>query len=674
MPKQLLQGDKLNNYLDDLERSGMAVTKNWHSIWRTAVKYVWSEQLDGIKKNPDWEYIVINYIYPLMMQGIAKLSKNNPKILGRPWKDEDADYAEMWQGAIQYTWEQTLNMREDVIYALLDASVFGYAVGKVHWEGRTQWDETQKKWVGDIRHRLVHPANFWADPNAGRLKDAQCVGTVRKVKLEWAISQWPKFEEELKAEAMRSSDYNDLEYSDGFDSISDVQPVYENQAAGTLKKYFSKIASVILGRDTGSHAGEEDKTEYVWIRETYFKDEYEKHVKVEDFVPTQTLLDSGEYYTEQGTGIVRRSKDDGELTTDEHPKQVIQEYDKPMFPRGRYVLRAGKTILNPKVEDQIYKFTRWPFTVLVHHILPHMWQGSNAVEFSRSSQDMLNSTVAHIIQHVKLNASPPKIVEAQTLAKDKKGRVRQIRDKAGELIVVKKGRLNAIKNLEPGRMGNEVFALVDYLKKDIETQQFMHATAQGVAASGDTSATEAARLDTNAHDMIAMRSVLLDKWIEGTAINIAEMVQAYYEMERKLRIIGTDGETRNLMMEAEMKRVEWDLEIEPGSTLPFDEERKKNDYLTAYKLLGEPVANPMLGEMMRVLNIANRNKILAKHGQTQIFRQFVALSRQTMAGLQELEAGGGEIPPEQIEMLKNRFMEQVLQLMQQVNQTTQGAA
>jgi len=673
MPNKLLQGEELRKYLDGIESAGMAVTKKWHSIWRTAVMYVWNEQLGDIKKNPDWEYIVVNYIYPLMMQGIAKLSKNNPKILGRPWKDEDAEYAELWQGTIQYTWEQTLNMREDVIYALLDSAVFGYAVGKVYWQSKTEWDEANKKWKGDVRHRLIHPANFWVDPTASRVKDARNLGTMRKVRLDWAISQWPQFEKQLRIEAKQAGDYDDIEYADGFDSLSDAIPVYQNQPENSLRRYFSKMVSVILGRDLNSTTdADKEKIEYVWIKETYFKDDYEKHVKIEDAVPSEALIERGDVYVEDGTGILRWVKDNKEVSKEDYPKQVIQEYDKPLFPRGRYVLRAGKTILNPELDDQIYPFSKWPFTVLVHHILPHMWQGSNSVEFSKSSQDMLNSTVAHLIQHIKLNADPQTIVESQTLAKDKKGRVREIKGKAGEIIIVKKGRKEAIRRLEAGRIGPEVFVLIDHMRKDIESQQFMHPTAQGASAKGDLSATEAARLDTNAHDMVAMRSVMLDKWIEGTALNIAEMVQKYYEIDRRLRIIGTDGETQNLLMNEQLKKVEWDLEIERGSTLPFDEERRKNDYMAAYKILGEPVVNPILEDMLRILNIANRSKILVKHQQTQVFRKFVALSQQ-VEGLLRQAQSGGQIAPEQLAAAKEQLTQQVLQLMQQVNQTTQGA-
>jgi hypothetical protein len=267
---------------------------------------------------------------------------------------------------------------------------------------------------------------------------------------------------------------------------------------------------------------------------------------------------------------------------------------------------------------------------------------------------MLNSTIAHIVHHVKVNADPIKIVEAQTLAKSKTGKVREIKGKAGEIIVVKKGRKDAIKELIGGQLSPEVFTLIQILRKQIETEQFMPETAQGQRGKG-MSATEAARLDTNAHDMVALKSVLLDKWIEGTAILIAELVQAYYTPQRRIRVIGSDGMTKNAVVTDQLKSVEWDLEIEPGSTLPFDEERRKNDYLTAYKMLDAPVVNPMIEDMMRILNIANRQKVLARHNGYQLFKQFITMSAQIAA-----------IPPEQSMAAIPAIMPQVLQLMKQV--------
>ena len=362
------------------------------------------------------------------------------------------------------------------------------------------------------------------------------------------------------------------------------------------------------------------------------------------------------------------------MQQDQWPQVVREEYDKPRFPRGRYVVRVGKTIVNPQPEQQLYRRSRWPFTILPYHMLPHMWQGSNAVEMSRSGQDMLNVSVSFLLQHLKMTACPQKIVEEGTLAKDKKGNVRIIKDRAGEIVVVNQGKLNNIRHLEGNRLDPSVWTLVQYLMQDLETQQFMHAVAQGKQARAGMSATEAARLDTNANDLVSLRSLLLERWIEGTGINIAQVAQENYDEGRRIRVIGWTGEVKPSQMTAGLKQVEFDLEIEPGTTLPFDEERQKQDYLMAYKLCGDPNPNPMLEEVLRKLNIANREKILLRHQQVQLFRQIVALAtalKQIQQQAQAVGPNGEQVPPEQALLLQQRIVQQVMGLLVQIGQVGQ---
>lgn len=653
MASKRLEGKELTDHLDRLEREGMAVTQKWFSVWRQAVQYMWGQQLQGIRRNPDWDYIVVNYIYPLVMQGIAKLSKNQPKIICRAWKNENAEWAEQWQGLIHYAWEQILGMRMQSVHAMLDSALYGYAVGKPFWRPKVYWDDQIKGWVGEIGHRLIHPAGFWCDPNAESLNEAEGSGTVRKVTLEWAIQQWPEFEKQIRESVGNEQAYAGYDTSGtGYGIGSESEPVYENQRDyGTgIRGRISNFVNLIFGQHedkapTGTDTHEQEQ-QYVWVREAYFRDYSEDHVKIEDPAETSALIESKQVYVDPAdpNQLVRWSGTGTPVAKEEWPQVVRADYYKPRFPRGRMVIRVNDVVVNPKPDDQVYKYSRWPFLILPYHILPHMWQGSNAVDMSRSSQDMLNLTVSYILQHTKMSACPQKVVEANTLAKDKHGKARIIRDKAGEMIVVEQGKLDKIKNLTGDRLDPTVWSLVQYLQQDLETQQFMHAVAQG-KASKNMSATEAARLDTNANDLIAMRSFTLERWAEGDANLIAEILQEHYEEGRRIRVVDWTGQAQPAEMTPEMKTVEWDLEVEPGTTLPFDEERVKQDYLTAYKLCGDPNLNPMLEEVLRKLNIANRDKILAKHQQLQVFKMIVQLAQQYNQAMGELQQAAQQPGP-----------------------------
>lgn len=690
MAKGALQGKDLTDYLDEIERAGMLVTKQWHDVWRTAVQYMWGEQLSGIVRNPDWDYIVTNMIYPLVMQGVAKLSKNQPNILARAWDESETEWAERWQGLIRYVWEQVLDMRVDTIMAMLDSAVYGYAVGKTYWEPRVRWDDDSKDWMGEVAHRLIHPCSVWFDPKAERIRDAENCGTIRKVSLSWAQKQWPTFAKEIEESADDPDDLAGFEYKDawGFSGGSSV-PVYANQrTTNGLRAALGRFVGLIFGRhdaqvdaDNATDDAAPKKNRYVWVRETYFRDPQTEHVKIEDEAGEQQLMADGIIHVDPADPMQlhRWTANGNPVDRSEWPKVTRAEYDKPAYPNGRVVIRVGEIIVNPDIKQQRYNRKRWPFNVLPYHILPHMWQGSNAIEMSRGPQDMLNVTMAYILQHVKMTACPQKVIEVGTLAKNKQGKIRIVKDRAGELIVVNKGGVDKIRNLVGNRLDPTVWTLIQYLVKDIETQQFMHAVAQGKATSSGMSATEAARLDTNANDLIFLRSVLLERWIEGTARNIAEVIQENYDEDKRVRIVGCNGEVQPGRMTADMKNVSIDLEIEPGTTLPFDETRQKQDYLTAYKLCADPNLNPMLEDVLRKLNISNIDKILSKHQQIQLFKQFIALAQAAKNAAAQIRNAastpgpdGAPVDPARLQMaaaaVQQQIIQKVMQLLAQAGQ------
>jgi len=626
---------ELNSFLDDIRDAGMSVTKEWMEMWLTAIQYAWGAQLQGWTLNEDWEYVVVNRIYPLMFQTISKLAGNDPKILTHAWDDEQegaTEYAEKWAGHLQYLWTSPyeLAMRKKLIMGLLDCAVFGYMVGKTQWEPRPRggWDTANKVWIGKVVEYFIHPGLFWADRSAENLVDAENCGTKRRVKLEWAQNRWPEYKKEIEKEAYTASD---PQYT-----ASDII-TYKGQKGDTLslsrQNIFSKLVSLILGKGaaTGDSSLDElaagEKQRYVDIEEIYWRDYSTTHVKIEDNVPEDILLRQGKITKEPGTGIFIDTKTNKPVA--EWPQQIVKEYDEPKFPRGRFVLRIGRTILNPKEKDQVYKESRWPFTVMPYHILPHMWQGGNAVEMSRHNNDFLNITVSSLVNQVRRTADPTKIVEAGALAKDRKGKVRSTKDaftRLGRIVIAARGKINSIKNLVYPPLDPALAALVSILKEDIDDQMFMQPVARGAASKGDQTKAEIIRLNQNSLDYVGLQGIFLDQWIDDTATLIAEICQRNYEPDRLMKML-SDEQKMAIKIHQGLLDVRFNVNIEPGSTLPFDEAKKQQEYATAYKLLENPVPNPMLEDMLRVLNISKRKEILQRYKGLQLFRQFIMMGQ-----------------------------------------------
>ena len=651
VPKEADNNPDLNAMLDSLAQAGMAVTNTWKDMWLTALQYTWGQMLRDIRPKENWNYIVINRIYPLLFQNIAKLSKNNPKIITHGWDEEKEGvtaFVEQWAGILQYIWEskRELSMRLKLIKGLLDAGLFGYMVGKTYWDDRVKFDDDSKKWAGNVRHTFVHPALFWCDPAAETVEAAENLGTKRRVKLEWAKNKWPEHKDDIETQAYAADDPR---------FIADSDIIYSSQKGDTLERngtIFTKIVQLVTGKGLGNaeQAGgkTDDKERYVDIEEIYWKDYSEKKIKIEEPLGVGELEASGKYIVEGSTGLVFDTATKKPVEKEDWPKKVIKEFTEPNFPNGRFVLRVGKTILNPEDDDQKYAYDMWPFQVMPYHILPHMWQGGNAVEMVRNNNDMLNLTMSAMVNQLVRTADPEKLVEAGTMAKDRKGRIRKVKFGLGKLIVVAKGKIDRIKNMVYPTMDPVVLNLAAFMQKDIDDNSFSQPVSRGEIQKGSTTKAEAIRANVNSHDYTALQAVFLDGWIESTATLIAEIVQANYSPERMIRIKGNDGD-RASKMTSQLLDVEFDVSIEAGSTLPFDEERKQTAYLTAYKLVGEPIPNPMIEETLRTLNIADRQKILAKYQGLVLFKQFIGFGQLATQLNPEVLQG---MPPELIPLLE----------------------
>lgn len=638
---------ELNVLLDKKRDAGMVVTNLWRDMWFIAFKYVWGRQLQNIKPRDDWNYIILNRIYPLMFSTISKLAKNNPKVLTFPWdadKEGAQEFAEQWAGILQYIWESQyeLSMRLKLIYGILDAAIFGYMVGKTHWDSRVTWDGDEGTWEGNVRHTFINPATFWTDPTAETMEEAESCGTKRRVKLEWAQARWPEYKEEIEKQSYTA---DDPQYIEG------QQINYDSQKAGAdwdtyrvnPRMRFNRLVDLILGK-AGSDNYKGDLSfvndqKYVTIEEIYWKDYETEHIKIEDPVPAQALNDQNVIATDPNTGMHIDPKT-GEEFAGKWPMQITKEYDKPKFPHGRFVLRIGRTILNPEVKGdfsaQQYKYSRWPFHVMPYHILPHMWQGGNACEMVRNNQDMLNLTVSTLVHRTRLTADPERILEQNALARDRKGKVRITKPRGlGKIIVVAKGAIDKIRNMEYARMDPATILLSQMIKQDMDDSMFSQDQSRGAGSaktplqkgSGKMTATEAVRIDVNAGDYTGMQSIFLDGWIDNTLTLIAEIVQANYSEGRKVRIIGGNEERSREELTKNLLDMRFDVNIVPGSTMPFDKQRKEVAYLKAHELTSNPAPQPMLEETLQVLGIANRKKILLRHQGTQLFAQFIQLAQ-----------------------------------------------
>lgn len=634
MAKEKDKNFKLNSKLDEMVTDGMQKTGEWTELWETSLKYFFGDQIRARKRHKDWDWVVVNYIWPAAMQEIAKLSKNFPRIIVNPREVSDTEAAEVWQSKLQWDWEQGLNktgMKLEQVMAILCGKLFGYRVSKLFWEDKVRWDEKKQEWEGDVKYKLWHPANFWASDDE-KINNGDC-GTVRYVSLEWAIRRWPKFKTELKEESEIISN-----------NRGQGKPVRGSKSSGTTAAiaagvfpggnegeqdfgYRNLLTGLILSNDKtfSEKAGVENDKEVVRIEEIYFRDLFEEHVKLEEDISQEELLESGAI-TMDSEGEKFLDSDGNEIPLDQWPKRTTREYEKPKFPNGRFIVRVGSTILNPDEETQVYPHSQWPFVVVPHYLLPFMWRGVNAVEMYRSPQDMINISVTHLFNNMKLFGDPKIAIENDAIAINPRTKKHfSIGAGAGAIIRLTRGGLARMKIIDPPSTSAGASQLYALFTQEFKNITGLQDIASGKKTEGRITATQAQSLTISSHDRIALQAVYEDEWIRQLMILDAEISQKNYDIDRYIRIVGEDGVAGATQITEELKNVRFDVNIEKGASLPFDPEKKKADILLAYEVLKDPTPNPLLPDVLRQLGVVNWRKIIGQHSAFQNFVQLQGL-------------------------------------------------
>lgn len=662
--------EKFIKFLDNMELVGMQKTREWVDLWTESLRYFFSDQLSGNKRHKDWDWVIVNYIWPTAMQEMAKLTNTTFKAIGVPREPSDLAGAEVWQGAVQYIWDKVLNMRMQHAKAILDSKIFGYRVSKIMWRDRPNggWDEETKEWIGQVNYRLWHPARFWMDPHAESIEDAQSLGTQRLATLEWAQERWPDFKDKLEEEAkkfLNDSSFASFTRDDirgskapavtgGSGGRDDFQ---RNDSTNKRRNRFGpqRLVDLILGQDkiTKSPVAN-DQQLFVKISEQYWWDRSESKKKLEEKIPTEEMVAKGIYRVEDG--VVFDIKTDEEVLIKDWPTRPVKKWTEPNYPKGRVIVRVGNVILNPitdkKPDAQKYPYSQWPFVVTAHYLLPHMWQGTDSHVLGMEHQDFINISASHLLNNMKLYGDPKVMVETGALETNPRTKKHfKVGAGAGAVIRVVKGAIRAskLKFVDPPQPSPSAIQLYQLFVAEYKNTTGLQDVSRGIPGKSGETAT-ARRLDSlNSNDRIRLQSMNEDEWAKKLMNLIAEIIQDKYPVERFVRILGEDGLIGAQQITRDLKKLKLDIDIEPGKTLPFDKTEAVANLEKAAALVANPIPNVMTPELLRAYEVPNWPKILERYeGWTQ-FTQFINL----LSAVQE-----GEIEPEQaLQQLAQRLQQ-----------------
>ena len=654
--------EEINENLSKKVAAAMGVTSEWITIWQTALTYVFGNQVHGRTVKENWDDIAVNYIFPAMMQDISFLMQRDHKIIAKPFEPGDVEDAKIWSSAFQFLFNKTLEIPDRLLWAIYDMKLFGYAISKVMWNPRRRWNERAQQWEGDVVMNLVHPQFFGADPNAEFIDDDSCsyIVSQRNVTKDFAMSLWgnTKKGRDLIERSITTHDQRDFHVSGGGDEelLNTVWSDPSNEIGASLKgDRFGGLGQRILSvmrKAFGSRSAREDDAEMdmVTVEEIYCKDFEEENYTEEGPLPASFLEEEGAIRSiEMAPGAkLWVWADSGQAVTDENwPKGQLSKFKRPKYPNGRYFVRINNEILNDDKKQQVWPYEHWPYQVGVNMALPHVWQGLNIVEPGRGLQDLVNITSSHMLNYVKNFSDPRAKVEEGANPDDPNNAdvSSWLQSAAGSVIKLSEGGMNKIDFDVPAQMPPGLVQFYQLMSRELQGQTGQSDPSLGRQAGQQQTATEARVLATNARMRTALHSKLIDRYLIKITKTAGEIMQKNYEQGRLVRILGEEGEIDTTRITESMSNLLFDIELEVGSTLPFDEEIKKQEILQLTEIFG-PV---MYEELLRAFNIPNAKTILEKH---QLFQQFQAFIQQKQQLVEEQQSLSQDVQKGQFELQK----------------------
>jgi hypothetical protein len=663
---------ELNRRLDEMVTAGRRKMSQIRVMARDAVRYIYGDQHRGRPRKKGWEYPVINRVYADMLQEVAMLSSNKPRITAIPAEDTDIETATVCAEVLKAQWTKELKMPIKVIQGIMDDHISGIKIAKCYWEPKYQWDDEQaeatgKGWRGKIEVNVISPDNFGCDENVELAAEiptkARYVFTERWVDKKWAAQRWPAYREYLieKGEYDKQTGQTAIDSGPNTDDESGFsQSSYEWRGVERSKGdsptsdaiLQGRLANFILGGTGDANVGVAAQAgpDMVKLLEIYFQDYEMEEVpaRMEKWPPgegqaahIQRVNGSSRYYDTTQPIVDENNQPTGQYEiaseTDWPERQARPAYIKPKYPKGRMVVRIDEKFI---AEDVAWTYDRWPFCVSPGYLLPHTWQGHNCVELSRGMQDWMNIIGSHLTNYVKFFGDPQIWVEREALAQYDKNKKKRptFPNWAGAVVEFAKGAINrgAAKINQPPSLPATFFNIFGLFKEADQDLKGVHDVAQGRASSGKHTLGELEMLNRNTRQRIALQGVLLDEWLRQIAEWVVDLMQENFQAGQWVRYVGEDPEAKAATVQwtEKMADANYDIILEPISTLPYDEERELLKYIEAYKLAGPA----MLETILKKMKIPNSKEILTKHEIIGPLTQLMELAQQNGMGPEELMA------------------------------------
>lgn len=464
----------------------------------------------------------VNEIYPIISTIVGWITDTRPTFDAVPYAAQNSSTYDFWSEladdlvtvvSSSYVSNNVERQMERIVW---DAYTNGTGISK------TVWDQSLDGGLGNVSMCRVNPYNFYPDPNATDLDDAQYMIEVRVMSLQELDRRYPGAARGYANNAMTSLTGVDQEPTE------EGRTSYPMANPGVITAGQPAPAYGLPGQTSKGHVepveGEPVVLMECWVREH----RHSPNPDPESTFPTAT-------------------------------KEV-----------WRCLVVCGNQVLMDATADELFGHPWHPYDRYVQHETGKFW-GVSMVELLTPSQLAINRSLAAIQQNLELVGNP--ILKDNVRANLAR---KPVSNRPGSRLTVGDG--GDVEWLQPPAIHPLHLDLIQFHISEMERISGLSAISRGVAPAGRNSSDVMSAIQESSFVRIRLALRNLEFGLRSAFTKYAQLVVKHYTSNRTVAIVGQTGERTTLALKARhfytptengAVPLRFQLNVNAGSQLPI---------------------------------------------------------------------------------------------------------
>lgn len=471
----------------------------------------------------------VNEIYPILATLVGWVTDTRPTFDAVPFAPSGTPEHDWWS-----------SLADDLVTVVSSSYIANndeQEMEKVVWDAytngtgitKTTWNQSLDGGLGNVDFCRVNPYNFYPDPNATNMDDAQYLIEVRVMSRQELDRRYPGAGKGYSASNLAMGGY------DKEPDPNSPNPTYPRANPGTVTSNNPNPSWGLPGQTNMASIDATDDEEVVimecWVREHSHKPNVDPELNAvdpENAYPTQT-------------------------------REV-----------WRCLVVCGNQILLDATADELFGHNWHPYDRFVQHETSRFW-GQSMVELLTPSQLAINRALAAIQQNAELTGNPV-LLESTRSQTTRTGMV----NKPGQRLQT--GDMGGVQWLNPPPIHPIHMQLIDFHIGEMERISGLSSISRGVAPAGRNSADVMSAIQESSFVRVRLALRNIEYGLRSAFTKYAQLIVTHFNTSRMVAIVGPTGERMSLSLkprhfitqtDAGAVPLRFQLNVNAGSQLPI---------------------------------------------------------------------------------------------------------